>query len=166
MIKRILFLIGALWECLRIAAVSSLLLSTFRLVLLADPQGYYWLIVFGSAQGLLPAALFLIFVNPDRYMTNLLNLVRLGKTLSIAASLLLVVLEPLGRSLTLFRFFKVSLNPTLLLLSISFIDLIFLFILFSYKQKSVQESPAESLPDFTETTIAAEHTEDKGGGQF
>jgi hypothetical protein len=161
-IRRVFFLITAIWELLRFFAVFLAVWIVFRRVLETDNQGTYWLLVLGNGGLLVAAALLFLFVDPPRFRA-LLNLVRLGKILGLASALLLILLEPVGTNL---RFLTIvvppfRIAPFSLLLFVSVADVIFLFLLFSYRiDNSVPAPPSENedeqdppLPEYRETII-------------
>jgi hypothetical protein len=161
-IHRVFLLIAAIWELLRFCAVFLAVWIVFRRVLETGSQGTYWLLVLGNGGLLAAAALLFLFVDPPRFRA-LLNLVRLGKILGLASALLLILLEPVGTGL---RFLTVGVPPLWfapfsLLLVVSVADVIFLFLLFSYRiDRSAPASPSEKrdeqdppLPEYSETII-------------
>jgi len=107
----------------------------------------------------MPAGFLLLYYDEIKYGI-LLNLLRLGKILGLFSSLLLILLEPIGPVLQVVKlvFLPLSLAPVILLLFITFFDLIFLGLLLSYRRQK-QESEIsrsenlDSLPDFKETQV-------------
>jgi hypothetical protein len=161
-IRRVFFLIAAIWELLRFCVIFLAGWIVFRQVLEMNDQGIYWLLVIGNGGLLVAASLLFLFVDPPRFRV-LLNLVRLGKILGLFSALLLIILEPIGSGLRFpsVGFLPYRVAPFSLLLAVSVADLIFLFLLFSYQLEITSPSPpAEgrqeqepSLPEFRETTI-------------
>ena len=100
-------------------------------------------VLFGSPGLLMPAALLFLYFDPQRFGV-LLNLTRLGKLLGLLSALLLIILEPLGTGLRdlSFSFLPYRIAPFSILLIVAVIDLIFLFLLFSF-QFEVAETRAE-----------------------
>jgi len=139
-IKRILLLINSLWELARFFLLFLAMGVAFRLTLLRDSAAIYWLILLGSGQLLLPAALLMLYLDPLRFAV-LLNLVRLGKFLGILAGLLLVFLSPFGAGLRLPGGLGLTstLVPYTIVIAMSIVDLVFLFLLFLWN------SPAPDL---------------------
>jgi hypothetical protein len=161
-IRRAFLLLAAIWELLRFCAVFLAVWIVFRRVLETSSQGTYWLLVLGNGGLLVAAALLFLFVDPPRFRP-LLNLVRLGKILGLASALLLIILEPVGTGL---RFLTVGtppfrIAPLSLLLVASVADVIFLFLLFSFRiDESAPAPPSETqeeedppLPEYRETVI-------------
>jgi hypothetical protein len=142
-IKRFLFLINSLWELARLFLLFAALTIAFRRPLLEDRSAVYWLVLLGSAQLLLPAALLLLYLDPARF-DSLLNLVRLGKFLGILAALMLVFLVPLtagvipGGAMPL----PFAVVPFTMVVGITIADLVFLFLLFLWSG-GVPQAPAE-----------------------
>jgi hypothetical protein len=154
-LKRVFFLINALWELVRFLLLFTALMLTFHLVVITNRQAVFWLLVFGSPQLLLPAGLLVVYLQPGR-QPALLNLLRLGKILAVFSSLLLFALEPLGLYLGLRgSLLSFLVTPLFILLAVLFIDVIFLFFLLSYSPgKESQPREVESLPDFKENEIS------------
>ncbi len=153
-LKRVFFLISALWELVRFCLLFTALLLIFRLIVITNRQAIFWLLLFGSPQLLLPAGLLVLYTRPETH-SALLNLMRLGKILAVFSALLLFVLEPLGLNLgfpgSLFSFLV---TPLFILLGVVFVDIIFLFFLLSYSPGRDNESPTgESLPIFKENEV-------------
>jgi hypothetical protein len=161
-IHRIFFLIAAIWDLLRFFAVFLAVWIFFRRTLETDNQGVYWLLVLGNGGLLITASLLFLYVDPQRFRV-LLNLVRMGKILGVLSALLLIILEPVGTGL---RFLSLGLlpyriAPFSLLLVILVVDLVFLFLLFSYQVEETSPSPPSEtrpekdppLPDYRETMI-------------
>jgi hypothetical protein len=161
-IRRVLFLIIAIWELLRFCAIFLAVWIIFRQVLETNNQGIYWLLVLGNGGLLVTASLLFLYVDPRRFRV-LLNLVRLGKILGLFSALLLIILEPIGTGLRLLSvgFLPYRIAPFSLLLVVSVADLIFLFLLFSYQIEKTSPSlpaggPQEQdppLPKYRETVI-------------
>jgi hypothetical protein len=154
-LKRVFFLIGALWELGRFLLLFSALLLTFHQVVVGNRQTVCWLLLFGAPQLLLPAGL-LVLYTASGAQPALLNLMRLGKILAVFSSLLLFVLEPLGLHLgyggSLISFL---LTPLFILVGVVFVDIVFLFFLLSYSPERDGESrEEESLPDFKENRVS------------
>jgi len=158
-IKRILFLINSLWELARFLLLFLALGTAFRLTLLADRGAVYWLILLGSAQLLLPAALLLLYLDPLVF-AGLLNLVRLGKFLGILSGVLFVFFSPSSAapgagSRGVFPF-----PPHALVVGVVLLDMIVLFLLFLWSPDPVPQPPRNSLqgqplPEHRETPIEA-----------
>jgi hypothetical protein len=161
-IRRVLFLITAVWELLRFCLLFLAVWIVFRRTLESNSQGIYWLLVLGNGGLLVAASLLFLYVDPPCFRV-LLNLVRLGKILGLASALLLIVLEPVGMGL---RFLSVGfppyrIAPFFLLLVVSVVDLIFLFLLFSYQiEEPTSDPPVRKpeekqppLPDYGETEL-------------
>ena len=140
-IHRLFFLVGSLWELLRFLLLFLALGITFRRELLIDTQAIFWLVLLGSANLLMPAGLLFLYLDPDRHR-NLLNLIRMGKLLGLLSALLLILLEPIGTSLSGFAlsFLPSTIAPFSILLFISVSDLLFLFLLFSYRRERNRET--------------------------
>ena len=146
-IKRILLLINSLWELARFLLLFLALGFAFRTTMLTDRSAVYWLILLGTGQLLLPAALVLLYLDPVRFAA-LLNLVRLGKFLGILAGLLLVFLSPFGANLRLPGAVGISsaLVPYTMAIGISIVDLIFLFLLFLWGSAPPDPASAAQHP--------------------
>ena len=157
-IKRILFLINCLWELARVFLLFTALALAFRRTLLEDRAFVYWLVLLGSGQLVLPAALVILYLDPARF-APLLNLVRLGKFLGILASLLLVFLLPLSSGLFPASALPVpfAVVPFSIVIGMTIVDLLFLFLLFLWNGAPQQpEKPApDTLPDLRENQISA-----------
>ena len=157
-IKRILFLINSLWELARFFILFLGLGIAFRLTLLAERSAVYWLILLGSGQLVLPAALVMLYLDPLRF-DSLLNLARLGKFLGILAGLLLIFLSPLGVDLGLAGGIGTSFAtvPYSLVIGVTIVDLVFLFLLFLWNGSKLPELPGgtEHLPEHRETPLEA-----------
>ena len=159
-IRRIFFLIAAIWELLRFCAIFLAVWIIFRQILETNRQGIYWLLVLGNGGLLVTASLLFLFVDPKGFRI-LLNLVRLGKLLGLFSALLLIILEPIGTGLrflsTGFPPFRIA--PFSILLVLSVTDLIVLFLLFSYQIEKASPSPPAvqqqeqepPLPEYRET---------------
>jgi hypothetical protein len=147
-IKRILFLINSLWELARFLLLFLGLGIAFRLMLLADRSAIYWLILLGSGQLVLPAALVMLYIDPLRF-GSLLNLARLGKFLGILSSLLLIFLSPLSVDLGLVGGLGASFAavPYSMVIGVTIVDLVFLFLLFLWN--------GTKLPEHRETPLDA-----------
>ena len=132
-LHRLFFLIAAVWELARFLCLFLAVWIVFRQILETNVQAVYWLLALGNG-GLLPAAaLLLLYMRPERFR-NLLNLVRLGKILGLFSALLLVVSAPVGTGLFIsLRFLPYRIVPLSVLLVLSVVDLVLLFLLFSYQ---------------------------------
>jgi len=161
-IRRVFFLITAIWDLLRFFAVFLAVWIVFRRTLETNNQGIYWLLVLGNGGLLTSASVLFLYVDPERFRV-LLNLVRLGKILGLASALLLIILEPVGTGL---RFLSLGvvpyrIAPFSILLVASVVDLIFLFLLLSYQiEKTPPSPPSEdrseqdsTLPGYRETVV-------------
>lgn len=161
-IRRVFFLITAIWELLRFCAIFLAVWIIFSRTLETNNQGIYWLLVLGNGGLLVAAALLFLYVDPERFRV-LLNLARLGKILGLFSALLLIVLEPVGTGLRFlnFGFLPYRVAPFSLLLIVSVADLIFLFLLFTYQIEQTPPSPPvrgqqeqdPPLPRYRETII-------------
>jgi hypothetical protein len=155
-IKRFLFLINSLWELARLFLLFAALVIAFRRPLLEDRGAVYWLVLLGSAQLILPAALVLLYLDPVRF-APLLNLVRLGKFLGILAALMLVFLVPLGAGVLPGGAVPVpfAVVPFTIVVGVTIADLVFLFLLFLWTSGVPQELGEEAgeLPERRETPI-------------
>jgi hypothetical protein len=161
-IHRVVFLIAGIWELLRFCTVFLAVWITFRQILETNSQGIYWLLVLGNGGLIVAASLLFLYVDSRRFGV-LLNLVRLGKILGLFSSLLLIILEPVGTSLRFLSigFLPYRIAPFSLLLVVSVTDLIFLFLLFSFRGEetppiTLKEEPKEEdlpLPKYRETVI-------------
>ncbi|UCF99800.1 MAG: hypothetical protein JSV89_09740 [Spirochaetaceae bacterium] len=161
-IHRVVFLIAAVWELLRFCALFMAVWITFRQILEADSQAVYWLLIFGNGGLLVAAALLFLYVDPKRFRV-LLNLTRLGKILGLVSALLLIILEPIGigQHFLPLNLFPYRIAPLSLLLVISVLDLILLFLLFSYQDGETpptasqqdQQKEEPPLPEYRETVI-------------
>ena len=161
-IRRVFFLITAVWDLLRFFAVFLAVWIVFRRTLETNNQGIYWLLILGNGGLLTSASLLILYVDPERFRV-LLNLVRLGKILGLFSALLLIILEPVGTGL---RFLSLGvvpyrIAPFSILLVASVVDLIFLFLLLSYQiEKTPPSPPSEdrseqdsTLPGYRETVV-------------
>jgi len=161
-IRRVFFLITAIWDLLRFFAVFLAVWIVFRRTLETNNQGIYWLLILGNGGLLTSASLLFLYVDPERFRV-LLNLVRLGKILGLFSALLLIILEPVGTGL---RFLSLGvvpyrIAPFSILLVASVVDLIFLFLLLSYQiEKTPPSPPSEdrseqdsTLPGYRETVV-------------
>jgi hypothetical protein len=161
-IRRVFFLITAVWELLRFCAIFVAVWIIFRQVLETNRQGIYWLLVLGNGGLLMTASLLFLYMDPPRFRV-LLNLVRLGKILGLFSALLLIILEPIGTGLRFLSagFLPYRIAPFSVLLVVSVMDMIFLFLLFSYQIENTPPSPPvdrqqeqePSLPEYRETVI-------------
>lgn len=107
----------------------------------------------------MPVGFLLLYYDQIKYGI-LLNLLRLGKILGLFSSLLLILLEPIGPVLQVVKlvFLPFSVAPVILLLFITFFDLIFLGLLLSYRMQKQEPEISrsenlDSLPDFKETRV-------------
>ena len=157
--KRIIFLSASIWELLRFFLLFVTVLGLNISIIHSDSQYIFWLILIASGSLIMPIGFFLLYYDKTKY-GPLLNLLRLGKTLGLFSSLLLILLEPVGPVLKGVRllFLPFSIAPVILLLVITFFDLIFLGLLLSYKVQ--QKKPEirrnenhDSLPDYKESQI-------------
>jgi hypothetical protein len=161
-IHRAFFLIAAIWDLLRFFAVFLAVWIVFRRTLETNNQGIYWLLVLGNGGLLTSASLLFLYVDPEGFRV-LLNLVRLGKILGLFSALLLIVVEPVGTGLRFLSldFLPYRIAPFSVLLVVSVVDLIFLFLLFSYEVGKTSPSPPVEeqsekdppLPDYRKTAI-------------
>ena len=161
-IRRIFFLITAIWDLLRFFAVFLAVWIVFRRTLETNNQGIYWLLILGNGGLLMSASLLFLYVDPERFRV-LLNLVRLGKILGLFSALLLIILEPVGTGLRFLSlgFLPYRIAPFSILLVASVVDLVFLFLLLSYQIEKTPPSPLSedqseqdpTLPDYRETVI-------------
>jgi hypothetical protein len=161
-IRRVFFLITAVWELLRFCAIFVAVWIIFRQVLETNRQGIYWLLVLANGGLLVTASLLFLYMDPPRFRV-LLNLVRLGKILGLFSALLLIILEPIGTGLRFLSagFLPYRIAPFSVLLVVSVVDMIFLFLLFSYQIENTPPSPPvdrqqeqePSLPEYRETVI-------------
>ena len=157
-IRRVFFLITAIWELLRFLAVFLAVWIVFRRTLETNNQSIYWLLILGNGGLLMSACLLFLYLDPERFRV-LLNLARLGKILGLASALLLIILEPVGTGLRFLSvgFLPYRIAPFSVLLVIAVVDLIFLFLLFSYQIEKASASPSPEqdppLPDYRETVI-------------
>ncbi len=160
LVKKSIFVLAAIWEFIRFFLLFIALTTVYIQVILTDGQAIYWLILNGSSQLLLPAGLLLLFVNPDKFH-HLLNLIKLGKILSLFSSGLLIAIEPFSIKHDLFKitFLPLQITPVSLLLAIIFFDLIFLFILLSYKRVNGENKNQRPLPIFKETDLTVSSEE-------
>jgi hypothetical protein len=134
-IRRISFLINSLWELVRFLLLFAALGVSLGYSLIGDPQTVYWLVLLGSGQLLLPAVLFFLYLDPERF-AGLLNVARLGKFLGILAALLLLFLGPLSsqiRAVTGNAASASLLLPYTIVVAATIVDLIFLFLLFLHQ---------------------------------
>ena len=166
-IHRTFFLFNAIWELVRFCCLFLAVWLVFRQILVTNRQAVFWLLVFGNGGLLMAAALLFLYLDPQRFRV-LLNLVRLGKILGLFSALLLIVFEPVGSSLRFLSigFFPYGIAPLSVLLAVCLVDLIFLFLLLSYKtgQSSRPAGDAGSepgrqdppLPEYSETVITEE----------
>jgi len=156
-IKRILFLINSLWELARVFLLFAALAIAFRRTLLEDRASVYWLVLLGSGQLVLPAALVMLYFDPARFAA-LLNVVRLGKFLGILAALLLVFLLPLSSGLLPAGILPVpfAVIPFSVVIGVTIVDLIFLFLLFLWTD--ARPDP-EVLPEYREIPVDPPHGE-------
>ncbi len=140
-IHRLFFLLGSLWELLRVLVRFLALGSTCRRERLIDTQAIFWLVLFGSANLLMPAGLLFLYLDPHNRRT-LLNLMRMGKLLGLFSALLLILLEPIGTGLSGFplNFLPYTIAPFSMLLFVAVSDLFFLFLLFSYRGERNRET--------------------------
>jgi hypothetical protein len=155
-IKRILFLINSLWELARVFLLFAALAVALRRTLLEVQSSVYWLVLLGSGQLVLPAALVMLYLDPTRFAA-LLNLVRLGKFLGILAALLLVFLLPLSSGLLPPVGLPVPFAalPFSIVVGMTIVDLVFLFLLFLWTGTGTDpgESEPNLLADHRETIV-------------
>ncbi|MBN2553667.1 MAG: hypothetical protein JXB06_12900 [Spirochaetales bacterium] len=166
-IRRMFFLFNAIWELVRFCCLFLAVWLVFHQILETNRQAVFWLLVFANGGLLMTAALLFLYLDPRRFRA-LLNLVRLGKILGLFSALLLIVLEPVGTSLRFLSigFFPYGIAPFTLLLAVCVVDLIFLFLLFSYQKGQSSRSAGNAgtargredppLPEYSETVITGE----------
>lgn len=150
-IRRIFFLLNSIWELVRFLFLFLAVWITFQPVLETDGQAVFWLMLFGNGGLLVAAALLFLYVDPPRFRA-FLNLVRLGKGLGLFNALLLIFFEPFGTGLQSLSLsvppYRIA--PFSILLFVVVADLIFLFLLFSYRiEESNPTSPAEEAKEET-----------------
>jgi hypothetical protein len=161
-IRRVFFLVTAIWDLLRFLAIFLAVWIVFRRTLETNNQGIYWLLILGNGGLLMSASLLFLYIDPERFRA-LLNLVRLGKILGLASASLLIILEPVGTGLRFLSagFLPYRIAPFSVLLIVSVVDLIFLFLLLSYQTEKTSPPPSSEgqseqeppLPDYRETVI-------------
>lgn len=175
--KRAVFLIQSVWELLRFLALFAVLVVGFSAALLADRQAVLGLVLLGSSQLVLPAGLVFLFLDPGRF-APLASLIRLGKVLEVFSEVLLLAAQPFdgGLQRLALPFIPDRFSGLAILLTITLIDLVFLFLLFSFGPAAIrsraegqegqvplptaQADEKSSLPDYSETVVPP-HPEDK-----
>ncbi len=157
--KRKIFLAASIWELLRFFMLFITILVVNISIIRANRQSIFWLIILCSGSLIMPAGFLLFYYNEKKY-GMLLNLLRLGKVLGLFSSLLLMLLEPMGPVLQVVKlvFLPFPITPVILLLFITFFDLIFLGLLLSYRMERQEPEinrgeNLDSLPDFKETQV-------------
>lgn len=156
---RLFFLSGIIWELLRLVVFLFILLLLFDKTLFSGTQVVLWILLIGSGQLIFPSAYFLLLIDRVKY-SALLQILRIGKTLSIAVSFLIILNELLSTDIFLFLTGSQVYDRRYILavfLGI-FFDLIFLYFLLSYKgeedhQKVDQSQTETRLPEFYETKV-------------
>ena len=155
-IHRVFLLLSSIWELLRFLFLFLAVWVTFQQILETNRQAVYWLLLFGNGGLLVAAALLFLYTDPARFRV-LLNLVRLGKVLGLFSALLLVILEPISTQLTSLplKFLAYRIAPFSILLLVAVLDLVFLFLLFSYRIEGIQTEGKDnpSLPEYRETIV-------------
>ncbi len=143
----VFYIMQLVWEFVRFFGLFALLLFRFRPALLEDPAAVLWLVVLGSTQLLLPAALLFLLLDSAR-SPILLPFLRLGKILQLFPALLLLFALPVSRG-----FPRLPLLPLPSRLSVLpfmalgvLIDLIFLFHLFSPPASPASPAPPARSP--------------------
>ncbi len=156
-IRRIVFLFNSAWELVRFVALFLLAAVQTEALLAASPRLPLWLLAAAAGQLLMPAALFFLFVDPRRNAA-LLNLARLGKGIGVFVEVILLVSEPFGALGE--RAFR-GLPAAAALLAVTFVDLIFLFFLLSYRgaEPCGGERESERLPEHREADITNQSEE-------
>ncbi len=157
--KKKILLSASIWELLRFLLLFITVLVVNISIIRANRQSIFWLIILCSGSLIMPAGFLLLYYNEIKYGI-LLNLLRLGKILGLFSSLLLILLEPIGPVLQVVKlvFLPFPITPVILLLFITFFDLIFLGLLLSYRMQKQEPEISrsenlDSLPDFKETQV-------------
>ena len=141
--RREFYLIASIWELLRFCFLFLAVWMTFRKVLEIDSQAIYWLLIFGNGGLLVPAALLFIYID-SREHRILLNLARMGKILGLLSAVLLIVFEPIssGWQFLPVRVFSYPIAPLSVLLAITIVDLIIVFLLFTFEEEKPGRKPS------------------------
>jgi len=161
--EKIFYCAGIIWEIARFLLFFLLISYVYFQPLPGGNRTILWILFLSSSQLLMPAAYTLLLFNSIKFHV-VIQLLRIGKIISLLPSLLIFFDEFLFN----FSLFTVPLSSVslyrkgiLLFLSISiFFDLIFLYFLLSYKKtgKEPDEIKGESshLPDYTVTEVKNE----------
>jgi len=173
---KIKLITALVWEILRIFLLFIAVISIFFTEVTKNNIALYWLISLGSVQLLPFAGLVFVLFYESKYI-NVLKFVELSKLLNIFSLLLIVINTPLSILLNPFlapytpvvlTFLSFPLYHIYLVAILFFFDLIFLFLLLSYKTgtknfarikeqfngKSVEVSNSlEHLPNFEEVNL-------------
>ena len=131
------FIFGGVWELLRFFLLFLSVLSVYLPVIQMNEQAVLWMILIGSAQLLFPPAYVLIAVNPTKYR-SLMNFLCIGKIMSIFLVSIFLILHATGISIGSIhvRFLAKPVSLYWLLFAVLIFDLIFLFVLLSYRGNS------------------------------
>lgn len=175
-VRKIKLLTALIWEILRVFLLYIALVSIFFTTVNKDSTALYWLISLGSLQLLPFSGLIFVLFFEKKYII-VLKFVELSKILNMFSLILIVINTPLSILLNPFlapygpvmlTFLSFPLYHIYLVAVLFFFDLIFLFILLSYKTvegnlmraktqfngKSVEVSDdLEHLPNFEEVDL-------------
>ena len=150
-IRRIAFLFNSAWELVRFVVMFLLAEAQTGVYQPVVARSALWLLAVAAGQLLMPAVLLFLYVDPRRY-SPLLNLARLGKAVGIFVSLVLLATGALTfvQDAALF-----GIPAAAVLLAVTFLDLIFLFFLVSYREVEPPGTDQElqPSPDHRETDV-------------
>ncbi len=148
-----------IWELLRLVIFLYILLLLFNKTLLSGTQVVLWILAIGSGQLLFPSSYFLLCLDRVKYAA-LVQILRIGKILSVVVSFLIIINELLSTDIFLFLTGSQVYDRRYILVVFLgiFFDLIFLYFLLSYKGdedlQNVDQSQTETrLPEFYETKV-------------
>jgi hypothetical protein len=157
--SRILFLSGIFWELVRFSVFTLIIIGLLQETLISGTQKILWLMLIGAGQLLLPAAYFLLFMDQIKYYAYI-QILRIGKMLSIFVSFSIIIYELLYNNIFLYAGSPQFYDKRYLLIVFLaiFFDLIFLYFLLSYKREDKNQKLGNlnnevELPVYSETTI-------------
>jgi hypothetical protein len=136
-IQRSLLIPAIIWEIIRFFFLFLVNFTLFKSIIDLKSQTIFWLIGLAASGLIMPAGLFFLYKytkDNNTPLELLLNILRLGKILQFFPIFLLITWEVINEQVHLS-----SLSSLGILLIIFVFDLIFLFLLLSYKVKPKED---------------------------
>ena len=149
-----LFILGTVWELIRFFLLFIAIVSINLWVIYTVRQAIFWLLLFGAAQFLMPASFIFLWINPKKYHA-FVDLLKIGKMVSIFASFLVILTESFGSRVypVHFKYFPFTISPIIIIGIISLFDLILFFVLISYRINNDKGSGSSLLPGYSVTDV-------------